>query len=93
LFPNIRFLFRGKNFQSKVLNGFSDAMSGFGKHDMESHNQDVKDATAFLHEKLIPNFANALESMDLSKLKLLTELMHREGINIRHLVLFFIICS
>lgn len=64
----------------------SDAMSGFGKHDMDIHNEELRMATEVLHKTVIPKFASLLDCQDVSKLRLLTEMMHREGINTRHLV-------
>jgi hypothetical protein len=61
-------------------------MSGFGKHDKDIHNQEIQDATDTLLNKYIPKFAASLDLLDKKKLKLLTELMHREGINMRHMV-------
>jgi hypothetical protein len=62
----------------------SDALSGFGKHDSESHNSEIQEATQFLIEKIIPAFANSLSSLS-AKQSNIVELFHREGINIRHM--------
>jgi hypothetical protein len=71
----------------------SDAFSGFGKYDSESHvhNAEVRDATEYLQKKLVPRFAVFLESLDKKKLKTLrlNEILHREGINVRLVTFFF----
>jgi hypothetical protein len=47
------------------------------------HNAEVRDATLYLFEKLIPRFAVWLEGQEARRLKelRLSEAMHREGIN------------
>jgi hypothetical protein len=65
-----------------------DAMTGFGKIDQEIHNEEVKIATENLIKKVIPSFAATLDKLDKTQLKTLklTELLHKEGINARHMV-------
>ena len=72
----------------------SDAFSRFGGHDKDAHNTEVLKATQRLHKNIIPTFAAWLDSQDERKLKglRLTQLMHREGINMRHVsVLAFLV--
>eukprot|EP01119_Soliformovum_irregulare_P020731 TRINITY_DN6771_c0_g1_i1.p1 TRINITY_DN6771_c0_g1~~TRINITY_DN6771_c0_g1_i1.p1 ORF type:complete len:1301 (+),score=414.07 TRINITY_DN6771_c0_g1_i1:81-3983(+) len=65
----------------------SDALSGFGRHDKDIHNEEVKLATEELFNTVIPRFAVFLDSMDEKKIKTfnLIQWMHREGINVRHM--------
>lgn len=77
----------------------SDAFTLFGKRDADVHNKEVKMATDWLHNTLIPKFAGILDFQEDPddypkhpnhyKLKIteekLAEILHREGINIRHL--------
>lgn len=79
-----------------------DALSGFGKHNSEEHNEEVRKATAYLIEvyvnsffvsltfirRIIPKFAREINSLSKDQLKTirLTEQMHKEGINVRHMV-------
>lgn len=65
----------------------SDAFSRFGQHHKDVHEREVVEATQRLHRKVIPRFAAWLDSQDERRLKglKLTQLMHREGINNRHL--------
>lgn len=58
-----------------------DAMSGFGKHDSDDHNGELKEATEYLVTKLVPAFAATLNASDRELLKTtrLTQLLHREG--------------
>lgn len=61
----------------------SDALT-FGKIDAKIHDKNVEEATKYLHNEIIPNFAEKLinnETIGGS----LTEKIHREGINCRHL--------
>lgn len=64
----------------------SDGYSRFGSHNADAHNKEILKATQRLHEKIIPSFATWLDNQDDKKLKglKLTQLMHREGINVRH---------
>jgi hypothetical protein len=64
----------------------SDAFSRFGQHHKDVHEREVVEATQRLHRKVIPRFAAWLDSQDERRLKglKLTQLMHREGINNRH---------
>jgi len=64
----------------------SDAFSGFGRDNAETHNNEVREATSFLHNTVIPNFASYLDSSStpLSIEQILVHL-HRNGINIRFL--------
>ena len=73
----------------------SDAFTLFGEHDADKHNTDVRNASEFLHSKIIPDFANFISNYceyssspdnneDISIDKILIKL-HRAGINIRYL--------
>lgn len=66
-----------------------DAFTGWGKHDPDKsiHNQEVIEATQWLLNEVIPNFASQLEQLteeEIERLRL-TEELHRHGINVRHL--------
>lgn len=72
----------------------SDAFSNFCTHDKERSCQEVTEATLYLFEKVIPEFAKKLSTRSVYQLMQresttvtfdLTEEMHREGINVRHL--------
>jgi len=70
----------------------SDAFSPFLKGDPKEHeyNMEVKEATNYLFETTIPNFARWLQeyypSLEIEQNPgVLTELIHREGINCRYL--------
>jgi len=71
----------------------SDAFSGFIRyHSPKEHNKEIKDATEYLTDVLVPAFVPELTRLfttakrngDLESLKL-TEIVHRRGINIRYL--------
>jgi hypothetical protein len=64
----------------------SDAFSRFGLDHKDVHEREVVEATQRLHRKVIPRFAAWLDGQDERRLKSLklTQLMHREGINNRH---------
>lgn len=58
-----------------------------GMHNMLQNNEEVKEATLFLFDVVIPEFSawmDALPSQQAKKLSL-TEAIHRKGINCRHL--------
>jgi len=65
----------------------SDAYSLFGKDNSTEHDAEVTEATMFLFNQVIPDFANTLSRMDESILTAsrFIEELHRAGINIRHL--------
>jgi hypothetical protein len=62
----------------------SDALSGFGKHDADFHNAEIRAATQLLLEKIIPTFAGSLSQIS-TKQSHVGELFHRAGINLRHM--------
>eukprot|EP01102_Stenamoeba_stenopodia_P002205 TRINITY_DN1198_c0_g1_i1.p1 TRINITY_DN1198_c0_g1~~TRINITY_DN1198_c0_g1_i1.p1 ORF type:complete len:1050 (+),score=251.40 TRINITY_DN1198_c0_g1_i1:69-3218(+) len=70
---------------SKALS--SDAYSLFGKDNAAEHDAEVTEATMFLFQQVIPEFADLLSRMDETTLTAprLIEELHRAGINIRHL--------
>jgi hypothetical protein len=71
----------------------SDAFTNFCTHDQERDNNEVREATLYLLEKVIPEFAKKLSNLSVYQLMQrestvtfrLIEEMHREGINVRHL--------
>lgn len=64
----------------------SDAYSAFGNIDRKIHNEEVKEATLYLHRQIIPNFVeNTLYPLENNIIDRITERIHRAGINCRHL--------
>lgn len=66
----------------------SDAFSVWGKINGKIHNQEVVEATKFLYDILIPRFANEVAVLMGKKganEHRLTEMLHSNGINCRHL--------
>ena len=67
---------------------------GFGKYEKEEHNDEIKEATRFLINTMIPAFAVTLSERFAEKQKLkstmklseIVKLVHAEGICVRHLV-------
>jgi hypothetical protein len=80
-------LFRPEFIKNYMIPLSSDAFSGMGKHNHEEHNREVLEATTYLLDTTIYDFAQSLDQMsDLNNLVWeLTELTHRSGINIRYL--------
>lgn len=66
----------------------SDAFSRWGKDNNQVHNREAREATQYLLNVVIPQFANRLDEKWQTSIEpkydLVSE-MHREGINIRHL--------
>eukprot|EP01091_Cochliopodium_minus_P008088 TRINITY_DN1798_c0_g1_i1.p1 TRINITY_DN1798_c0_g1~~TRINITY_DN1798_c0_g1_i1.p1 ORF type:complete len:1165 (-),score=271.99 TRINITY_DN1798_c0_g1_i1:41-3277(-) len=68
----------------------SDTFSGWDKNDprKKNHIKDVKTAVQHLHQHVIPEFAEKLDSIisnDSNSDLRISEMLHREGINCRHL--------
>jgi hypothetical protein len=66
----------------------SDAFTLFGKHDSDTHDSEVRQATEFLHHHVIPEFAKSLNLTPPNSsiaIEELLEKLHRSGINIRFL--------
>lgn len=67
----------------------SDAFSKFESIDVEEHNQDIRAATELLKTRHIPQLGRYLDSLEASDQNTsnlrLSELLHRRGINLRHL--------
>ena len=62
----------------------SDAFSCWGKVGSAVHNKEVMEATQYLYDKVIPNFALELSQKDSESEIRLTEILHANGINCRH---------
>ena len=68
----------------------SDAFTLFGEHDSEKHDAEVREATEFLHNHIIPSFAISLskessENISSPPISDILVKLHRAGINIRFL--------
>ena len=63
----------------------SDAFTLFGQHNCELHDEEVRQATNFLHEEVIPSFARALSEEKAAPIDEILVRLHRAGINIRFL--------
>ena len=80
-------LFRPEFIKNYPIALSSDAYSPFGKNNQLEHNKEVRVATNYLIENVIPDFADQLENLtyEIDVESQLTELVHRAGINIRYL--------
>ena len=82
-------LFRPEFLRDYSIPLSSDAFSGFGSIDKAIHDAEVVEAGNYLYQNVIPNFAkNELVTQinveDFTEVRL-TEILHRSGINCRHL--------
>ena len=89
---DVRSTFLYKLFRPEFVKNYkiplsSDAFSPFGYHNKQEHDQEVREATNYLFDTVIPDFAGHLpeimNNVDVSRH--LTELVHRAGINVRYL--------
>jgi hypothetical protein len=66
----------------------SDAFSAFGSTDSEIHNREIEEATLHMESVVVPKFSDWLEDNEpgtTSDDHSLSQLMHRNGINVRYL--------
>lgn len=80
-------LFRPEFLKNYHIPLSSDAFSNLGKDNYEEHNREVLEATTYLFDTTIREFAMSLEMQEQNDSLVweLTELTHRSGINIRYL--------
>jgi hypothetical protein len=69
----------------------SDAFSGFGRHDFKAHNDEVAAATIYLKTEVMRKLAADLNAgiVQCTNGGQLSGILHRYGVNVRHLGLLY----